>query len=396
MKKVKTKNQFFCKKTISRVIGLILIFQLSNVVFDVEPQLFAAGSNNVHPGKLTGQQMVYDPITAEIVMFGGNRGNSEQSPLNSIWKFSIATSEWSEIIQEVYPIPRFNHRMVYLPENHSILLFGGTKISNYERLADTWVYHLDTNLWENLAPSTNPTARSDPGLIYDTLRDRVILFGGYGYNDVKQNDVWEYNPKNNTWTEQNPIFSPPVQYGHSFFYRGVNGMAYIFGGHVNGYTNDIRKYNSTSISWNSVSTGYPEPSERYWHCMEYSNESDVGLLFGGDDGNSQGDALDDTWIYNFTANSWEAVVSETSPPGRLVFSMCLDSDQNQMYIYGGLAEDFSVTHEDLWKFDFETLSWEKISDRLSSSIDGYSGLGLISFSSIILCFSKLSRKEKKC
>ncbi len=381
------------KKTIYWFVGILLTFQIINLTSQTGAITFVTGATTTNPGQRTGHQMVYNPVAEELILYGGNRGSADLSPLNSIWKFIINRGEWVEIIPESYPVARYNHRMVYLPKNNSILLYGGTSPTTYERLSDIWIYNLETDMWTELSPPTTPDARSDPGMIYDSLHDRILIFGGYGYDDIKRNDLWEFNIQNCTWKELNPSSSPPVSYGHSFFYRDVDNMPYIFGGHVNGYTNDIRSYNSSVNSWNLLSVGITKPLARYWHCMEYSNMSDSGLLFGGDNGNSAGRALEDTWIFNFTDNSWKQIISENSPPSRTVFSMCYDFNINQMYIYGGLAEDYSVTREDLWRFNFDTLSWSQVIDEPDSSINGYPiySIGVIGL--IMFCYSILKRNK---
>lgn len=376
-------------------IGMLIILQLIGLNFQTESLVQAIGSDELSPGQRSGQEMIFDPVTSEIVLYGGAQGNSGQNDLTSVWKFSIEESIWKEIVPEIFPTPRFNHKMVYLPNNRSFFLFGGTKSSNYERLADSWLFHLDTDEWEELTPSHGPTSRSDHGMVYDSFNNKIIVFGGYGGDDQKRNDLWEFSPENNSWSEITPISSPPAQYGQALFYREMDHIAYNFGGHENGYSNDLWGFNGSVKSWNIVPGGTTLPAKRYWHRMEYSRSTDAGYLFGGDDGNYLGEALDDTWKFNFTTNNWEELILEVSPPGRVVFSMCHDTILNRMYIYGGYADDFTVVREDLWGFDCEFPRWYRMDDDLTSSTNSIEGHILLGFlSSFAICVLLIIQKKK--
>ncbi|MHA1474699.1 MAG: Kelch repeat-containing protein [Promethearchaeota archaeon] len=375
----------------SKLIFLLLVFQI--LVF--MPLIFNTNNANAvsggTPEKRTGQQMIYDPILDEIVLYGGNRGGGDQSSLNSVWKYSISDSQWVGISSETTPVSRFGHQMVYLPLNRSIFLFGGLKNSDYERLSDTWLYYLDNNTWEEISPTESPSARSDSALCYDSLKNRVLLFGGYNYDHSKLNDLWVYYPNNNSWTELTPSSSPPTEYGHSLFYRNNGGEVYIFGRNPAIAMNAFWEYDTSANSWVEIAATSPRPSYRYWHNMRYSNISDVCLLFGG---SSYSVDKGDSWIFNFTTDSWTAIQSDNNPPSRVVFSMCHDSLRDQIYIYGGSGEDYTIGREDFWKFNFNSMTWEEIEMPSNSSISGYNLLALCFYSLISLPFLMYIRKRQ--
>jgi hypothetical protein len=375
----------------SKFIFLIIVFQLLvfiPFIFNITDANALSGGT---PGERTGQQMIYDPILDEIVLYGGNRGGDDRSSLDSVWKYSISDSHWAEISSETTPVARFNHRMVYLPLNRSIFLFGGCRNSDYERLGDTWLYYLDNSTWEEVSPTVNPSARSDPALCYDSLKNRVLLFGGYNYDHIKLNDLWVYYPNNNSWTELAPSSSPPSEYGHSLIYRNNGGEVYTFGRNPAVARNEFWEYNTSANLWVQMTATSPKPSYRYWHNMKYSNNSDVCFLFGG---SSYSVDMDDSWIFNFTTDSWTEIQSDNNPPSRVVFSMCHDSLRDQIYIYGGNGEDFTICREDFWKFNLSTMIWEEIEMPSDSSISGYNILDLCFYSLIGLPFLIYIRKKQ--
>ena len=372
--------------------GLYLIIGLLIQVIVINDIKHVVALEEENPGLRTGQIIVYNPVAAEIILFGGNRGSGDNSILESVWKYNISGFEWVEISLEVSPIARYNHDMVYLPGNNSILLFGGRRNTDYTQLDDTWKFDLTTNTWEEIFPTTTPPARQFSALIYDSQSDRVLMFGGFGVNEVKTNDLWEFTPENNTWKEITTVNPPPSRYGHSLIYRSSTDNAYLFGGRTLGQNNDLWEFDTSTNTWDSVVTS-PKPLERYVHCMEYSSESDLGFLFGGDNSNTPDRALDDTWVYNFTANSWTEIQPETSPPTRLIYSMCYDSTMNQVYIYGGLTEDYQRCLGDFWQFDFISSNWSEIGER--PSIDGYRGIISAIISGIAVSTLIIIRKKRK-
>ena len=366
---------------IGLLIQVIFVYDIDNVV--------ALGDEN--PGFRTGQKMVYDPVAEEIILFGGNRGNGDNSILDSVWKYNISGSEWVEISPEVSPISRYNHGMVYLPGNNSILLFGGRRNIDHTELDDTWIFDLITNTWEEIFLTIKPPARQFSSITYDTHSKRVLIFGGFGLNEVLINDLWEFTPENNTWKELAPVSSPQSRYGHSLIYRSATDKAYLFGGRTLGLNNDLWEFDPSQNTWNSVTTS-PKPLQRYLHCMEYSSESDLGFLFGGDNENTPDRALYDTWIYNFTANSWTEIQPETSPQARIIYSMCYDTTQNQVYIYGGLTDDYQRCLSDFWKYDFISSNWSIVGEE--SSIDSYRGIIFAIISGIAVSTLILIRKKR--
>jgi hypothetical protein len=59
-----------------------------------------------------------------------------------MWKFSFADSSWS-IVQQGWDVPpaRFGHTMVYLPDRHAIILFGGSGATLFN---DSWEFTFPT------------------------------------------------------------------------------------------------------------------------------------------------------------------------------------------------------------------------------------------------------------
>ena len=117
------------------------------------------------------------------------------------------------------PPGRSSHIMVYDSNRDRIVMFGGR--SGNDLLDDTWLYRGDwfNREWVRLDTPNAPVARQFAAAAFDPLRDRTILFGGQrlvedaegnlSFSDVY--DTWEFD--GTTWTrvlENGPELRKPV------------------------------------------------------------------------------------------------------------------------------------------------------------------------------------------
>lgn len=65
-------------------------------------------------------------------------------------------------------------------------------------------------------------------------------------------------------------------------------------------------------------------------CYDSSNKKAV--LFGGWD---QSAGLNDLWIYDYSLNEWKDITPPVSPPGRLDHTLCYDSAEDLVILFGG-------------------------------------------------------------
>jgi hypothetical protein len=79
--------------------------------------------------------------------------------------------------------------MAYDSDRHVVVLFGGQIGFNFGQgvLGDTWEY--DGGSWTQV-PITGPAPRTFVKMVYDSARQRMVLFGGYN-GTTTVNDTWE-------------------------------------------------------------------------------------------------------------------------------------------------------------------------------------------------------------
>jgi N-acetylneuraminic acid mutarotase len=173
------------------------------------------------------------------------------------------------------------------------------------------------NSWTNMTPTItgSPSARYAHAMAYDSQNNKVVLFGGFdGTND---GETWVYNYTDNSWTNMAPATSPSAREYHAMAYDSENKVTVLFGGYGYNstgdldYLNDTWVYNYTDNTWTNMAPA-TSPSARRFHAMAYDSQNNLTVLFGGYDG-----AYDDeTWVYNYTDNSWTNVTPATSPSAR--------------------------------------------------------------------------------
>lgn len=177
------------------------------------------------------------------------------------------------------PSQRFNFAMAYDFTDGIVLLFGGSTQDIFY-LNDTWEYHMHNNTWIEIIPPISPQSRTGASLVYNSVANCFILFGGRGFNDT-----WIYFPTLKTWVQKKP---------------------------------------STS------------PQRRCYQGMIYDNINDLIILFGGLSGVAYDKFCNDTWIYNLNDNIWTYMNSTNSPSPRILFGMAYNSDYHAVIIFGGL------------------------------------------------------------
>jgi hypothetical protein len=272
------------------------------------------------PGARDAHSAIYDPVRDRMVVFGGS---SSGSGLNDVWALSLAgTPAWTQLTPSgTPPGGRWGHGAIYDPVRDRMVVFGGYG-SGY--LNDVWALSLaGTPAWTQLAPSgTPPNARRYHSAIYDPVRDRMVVFGGYGGSNSNRNDVWALSLAGTpAWTQLTASGTPPgARYGHSATYDPVNDRMVVFGGIFVGsvdvhYFNDVWALSLVDTpAWTQLTPSGTPASARCGHSAIHDPVRDRMVVFGG----STSGYLNDVWTleWNSTAAVGEAqpLVSGLRPP----------------------------------------------------------------------------------
>ncbi|MCC6350046.1 MAG: hypothetical protein IT347_10710 [Candidatus Eisenbacteria bacterium] len=257
------------------------------------------------------------------------------------------------------PSPRDNHTAIYDPVRDRMIVFGGWNgVTNF---GDAWALSLSgTPTWTPLSPAgTPPAGRRWHSAVYDSLRDRMLVFGGFT-GDLYVNDVWALSLAGTPeWTELTPTGTPPSpRYRQSAIYDPVRDRLVIFGGWFSGDGyNDVWALSLAGTpQWQELTPAGPLPSPRISHSAIFDPIRDRMLVFGGVDDS----LLNETWALSMDNPAW----TELSPAGerplpRYIHSAVYDPVRDRMVIYGGY--DVALYGEDAWALSLaDSGSWSEL------------------------------------
>jgi Galactose oxidase, central domain len=195
--------------------------------------------------------------------------------------------------EDIGPSARWQHGMAYEDVRQRVVLFGGW--GGVETLGDTWEW--DGSAWTQIA-DMGPPGRYSPGMTYDVSRQCVVLFGGSVWLEqwpwwVTLGDTWEWN--GTEWTQVADI-GPPPRLDHTMTYDAIRQRVVLYGGDADAYGGqpfgDTWEWDGTE--WTQIAdTG---PFKRRLHAMVFDRSRECLVLFGGVPGN--GPFFGDTWEWD--------------------------------------------------------------------------------------------------
>lgn len=224
---------------------------------------------------------------------------------------------WSELVAPLAALNgRYGYGFAYDVESDRLVLFGGaewgrTDEGKHVGLADTWVFDAGAGTWAEAAPPVSPPGRIDPGFVYDSQSDRLVLFGGHDrLGGSVLGDTWAYDTNTNTWTEMTPATSPPGRSNGAMWYDPGADLSFVFGG---------------AADWSS------------WPPLPW-------MMLGGEE----------LWGYDLEADRWTLYRADPNPGYRLTPTAVFDPESGEAILTGGDVYDadrrFTGMAADLWVY----------------------------------------------
>lgn len=200
--------------------------------------------------------MCYDPVYHKVIMFGGYSGSTYH--FGDTWVYDYSINLWTELYPTNSPSARYGANMAYDHINQRIILFGGR---NTTIMGDTWAYYYGNNTWVELSTSGNPDTRYWHGMAYDSDTNKVVVFGGrhLGAPGEALDDTWVFNPSSNEWTERHPTTHPTNRMEPLMVYDPYSHRMVLFGGYrfQDITLGDTWTYIYSSNSWSKMKSQFP-------------------------------------------------------------------------------------------------------------------------------------------
>lgn len=176
------------------------VFTPKRAVLFVVAVLLGVTASAGNPSPRTQARMAWDPVNTVGVLFGGvgNLDGATQLQHDSAETWLWNGSRWLQRFPTTIPPGRGVHSMVYDTTRNRIVMFGGRKSApevgvDPTFLNDTWVY--SNGDWTSVDSSLRPPVRQYAAMAYDRVRDRVVLYGGNKLNI----DGTTFDPYDDTW-----------------------------------------------------------------------------------------------------------------------------------------------------------------------------------------------------
>ncbi|MEK6371405.1 MAG: kelch repeat-containing protein [Acidobacteriota bacterium] len=292
------------------------------LVFSAAP-LFA-----LYPSARNEARMVYSPSLHRMVLFGGStpvdRGTKVAYELNDTWERTGV--RWIQRFPAHNPGRRSAHVMVYDSNRNRILLFGGR--TGTTAFSDTWVYENDD--WKKIDTPNAPSPRFLAGGAFDPIRDRFIIFGGNGYSaDAKTTpavfDTWEFD--GTTWTQRGgsgPQVNKPI-----LVYDAARDQTLMLG-LSDTSTTLMYQYDPAATAWKQLTPSLL-PTCANEGVAVYDSVNQKVFYTGGVCTTSTGAEENLEW----DGTTWTKI--EVLAPSGDTFGAAgaFDSDRNQVVLFGG-------------------------------------------------------------
>lgn len=241
------------------------------------------------------------------------------------------------------PGGRIGHGLAYDSVRRKVVLFGGASGVFDEPVSpETWEYD---GKWVLRVTPVKPPARHDSRLVYDSARRRILLFGGLsGRRGPALADTWLYDGR--SWRRHVTKSAPSARHGHSLAYDGRRGVVVLFGGkdRQGKPLDDTWIYNGND--WRLVQpVRNIRPPARYGHGLAFDVSRGRTVLFGGAQSNNRN--LADTW--EFDGTSWTQKVIVGGPAARHGLSLAYNAARKTVVLFGG-ARSRSSGDADMWEY----------------------------------------------
>jgi N-acetylneuraminic acid mutarotase len=243
-------------------------------------------------------------------------------------------SDWTLQTTASFPPPRAGASFAYDSGHGKAILFSGAAPQSNNELtpvpdySDTWAWNGTS--WTQLSPATSPPGRQGAGMVYDSARSQIVLFGGYDdefleFKDSFRQDTWLWDGTN--WAQQSTTTMPWQTLSPGLAYDSKLGKAVLIGG-FSFYMPPFLKSSGGGVlinekdTWTLDQSGWTKlqttwPTDRDGAPMAYDPNTGTVILTGGFclDGPDQFQCLD-TWSWD--GAHWTELHPATPAPNTYV------------------------------------------------------------------------------
>ncbi|MGC4116739.1 MAG: hypothetical protein QM765_19700 [Myxococcales bacterium] len=298
-------------------------------------------------------------------------------------RVKLFTSEWTNLSPQDSPPTLLGHKAVYDHGRRKIVVYGGwdgSCVDHRDCLNDT-MWEFDGWNWTPLCTGCAPGGRQGHGVVYDPLREKVVLFGGSTKESEFESDVWEWDADHG-WQlvddggDPTRTDAPSPRTRFHFAWDGARNVAVLYGGNTvdMGSATDTWEYAPGTRSWTrgvSADSGGPGPSCDGTNNLVFDPVASRMLLYGGQDCSSG--RRDDLWAWD--GSGWSKVCEACTGIVREGPGVVVDLARRKLVVVQGFSNDSTLGAEieGVWEQDLASLDiapWPKVGAGPTPARDG--------------------------
>ena len=220
------------------------------------------------PESRNSHAMAYDENRGVVVLSGGRNFGGR---LPDTWEWD--GTSWV-----------FKHTF---PHSNDAFVFS---VMAYDAMRKQVVRYSATNAWGRskteawngqtwtLLTSGGPSVREETAMAYDAARGVVVMYGGFGSGIAGLNDTWEL--RGNNWIRRIPPQNPPGVYRHNMAYDSLRERVILFGG-ISTHLDPGETWEWDGQTWKLVVTAQsPGAGDRF--AATYDSRREQMVMFGAD------------------------------------------------------------------------------------------------------------------
>jgi hypothetical protein len=308
--------------------------------------------------------MAYYPVTGKVYLFGGY-DNMKGQAFGDLWEWN--GTSWAQVTSTKGPSARSDAGLAYDPVRKSLILFGGTTYYGSDTSGETWEW-TSTSGWAQLKPSASPDPMFGHGMVTDTVRGKILLFGGFSYQtwsgadaggvppkrDPMRNEVWEWDGAKLTWTNRTPTVpaqAPQARQYPALAFDEARQKLFLFDGQR--YNWNTGSSTSSFWEWDTSTAGWALRDPGDWLDTAYSVYAVYDsirrreVLFT-DTGYNVG--INETWELDARGPTWYVRSFSTAPEARSNAAMAFDSGRGVVVLFGGMPMNSPYQISDTWEY----------------------------------------------